>query len=62
MTPLEDEIQITVIATGFDGNARANRAPRVDTPNKSGKTIEFPVKNLDQDDLDIPSFLRRTFS
>ena len=59
---LEDEIQITVIATGFDGNARANQAPRTDTPNKSGKTIEFPVKNLDQDDLDIPSFLRRTFS
>jgi cell division protein FtsZ len=58
---LDDELQITVIATGFDGNARANRTPR-EAPSRPGKTIEFPVKGYDQNDLDVPPFLRRTLS
>jgi len=61
---LGEEVQITVIATGFDGQARSssgsqqaqsNRAPA----QQQGKTIEFPFRSFDKDDVDIPSFLRR---
>ena len=51
---MEDEVRITVIATGFD--AVSQRKPYVAGHRK---TIEFPVQRFDQDDLDIPSFLRR---
>jgi cell division protein FtsZ len=51
---MEDEVRITVIATGFD--AVSQRKPYVAGQRK---TIEFPVQRFDQDDLDIPSFLRR---
>jgi cell division protein FtsZ len=47
------EIQITVIATGFD--AAQKRQIRTD----SSKIREFPVPAFDGDDLDIPAFLRR---
>ncbi|MGQ9681103.1 MAG: cell division protein FtsZ [Anaerolineae bacterium] len=52
-----DDLQITVIATGFDSVARA----QMDKPARAGttKTIEFPVHAYDTDDLDIPAFLRR---
>lgn len=53
-----DELQITVIATGFDGATRA----QIDKPARApaaAKTIEFPVPAYDTDDLDIPAFLRR---
>jgi len=51
---MEDEIQITVIATGFDTVAKGRRRPEpVD------KMIEFPIRSFDDGDLDIPSFLRR---
>jgi len=52
-----DDLQITVIATGFDGVARA----QMEKPARAGnaKTIEFPVPAYDTDDLDIPAFLRR---
>jgi cell division protein FtsZ len=61
---LADELQITVIATGFEGNARTNTQQRPATPQakQQGKTIEFPLKSFDRDDLDIPSFLRRSSS
>ncbi len=49
-----DEIRITLIATGFD--AMSQRKPYVAGKKK---TIEFPVQRFDQDDLDIPAFLRR---
>jgi cell division protein FtsZ len=49
-----DDIRITVIATGFD--AISQRKPYVAGKRK---TIEFPVQRFDQDDLDIPAFLRR---
>lgn len=54
---MEDEIQITVIATGFDQVAKVQDKPpvRVGAP----KTIDFPVRPFDSDDLDIPAFLRR---
>jgi cell division protein FtsZ len=51
---MDEEIRITVIATGFD--AMSQRKPYVAGKKK---TIEFPVQRFDQDDLDIPAFLRR---
>jgi len=50
---LEGEIQITVIATGFNGMTR----PQVSLP--ASNIREFPVPALDGDNLDIPAFLRR---
>jgi len=51
---MEDgEIQITVIATGFDGVVK--RLPIAD----GAKIREFPIQSFDKDDLDIPAFLRR---
>jgi cell division protein FtsZ len=49
-----DEVRITVIATGFD--AISQRKPYIAGKKK---TIDFPVQRFDQDDIDIPSFLRR---
>ena len=51
---MDEDIRITVIATGFD--AISQRKPYVAGKKK---TIEFPVQRFDQDDLDIPAFLRR---
>jgi cell division protein FtsZ len=59
---LADEVQITVIATGFDTNGKSASVPAQRTTsgqNQKSKTIEFPLKNFDKDDLDIPAFLRR---
>jgi len=44
-----DEIRITVIATGFDGEIKQERRP----------TGELEIKPFHHDDLDIPAFLRR---
>ncbi len=53
---MDDSIRITVIATGF--NAAGQRRPQQAA---GRKTIEFPGQHIehDQDDLDIPAFLRR---
>ncbi|HNR97389.1 MAG TPA: cell division protein FtsZ [Anaerolineae bacterium] len=51
-----DEVQITVIATGFNADGRIQSRPFVVTPRK---TLDFPVRSTDGEDLDIPSFLRR---
>lgn len=56
---LSDQVQITVIATGFDANHKSVSLSSKPTRNPQSKTIEFPLKNLDKDDLDIPAFLRR---
>ena len=53
---LGDEVQITVIATGFNADGRIQSRPFVVTPRK---TLDFPVRSTDGEDLDIPSFLRR---
>ena len=47
---MEDEVRITVIATGFDGVARAQPLPENVKP--------FPTPAFDRDDLDVPTFLR----
>lgn len=48
----EGEVQITVIATGFD--VAEQKKPVV-----TKRPIEFPVRAFDREDLDIPAFLRR---
>lgn len=62
---LKDEVRITVIATGFQ--AQAKRLPGTGTGVATGnvvaapgkKTIDFPVRQFDREDLDIPAFLRK---
>lgn len=51
---MKDGIRITVIATGFD----AIKEQKLPTSEES-KTLEFPKRTYDRDDLDIPAFLRR---
>ncbi len=51
---MEDHIQITVIATGFDGTERRRPVAAA-----AKRPIEFPVRAFDKDDVDIPAFLRR---
>ena len=51
---MEDAIQITVIATGFDVAAKEVRRPEV-----MDKTIRFPVRRYDETDLEVPPFVRQ---
>jgi len=53
---LGDELQLTVIATGFHAEARAQPRPYAV---QARKTIDFPVRTYESEDLDIPAFLRR---
>jgi cell division protein FtsZ len=53
---LKETIRITVIATGFD----AVKDQRLPTSEEERRTLEFPRKTYDRDDLDIPAFLRRS--
>lgn len=50
---LNDELRITVIATGFDSMQGQQQ------PTTSSKTVDFPTRSYDTEDLDIPAFLRR---
>ena len=52
---MNEELRITVIATGFD------REERPESRSRSSKTIPFPERRSGEggDDLDIPAFLRR---
>ncbi len=52
---MDSEISITVIATGFDTVAQQHRPREA----RASKIREFPVRKFDNDDLDIPAFLRR---
>lgn len=62
---LKDEIRITVIATGFD-QATADDITSYDThteprsSEQSSRSSEYRVRTFERDDLDIPSFLRRS--
>jgi cell division protein FtsZ len=55
---MNDQIQITVIATGFEMDTAPRPAPRVSI---AGETKQEPAKQplFDNSDLDIPAFLRR---
>ncbi|HEY6042032.1 MAG TPA: cell division protein FtsZ [Anaerolineae bacterium] len=60
---LKDEVRITVIATGFHAQAKKQigggqlTGNLVAAPGK--KTIDFPVRQFDREDIDIPPFLRK---
>jgi cell division protein FtsZ len=55
---MQDEIRITVIATGFDATGQ-RRAASV-TPARQQKPFELKIAQLaGSDDLDIPTFMRR---
>jgi cell division protein FtsZ len=61
---LSDDIQITVIATGFDGHARslpsARHEPeaRITVEARQPVTVELPVQGNKEEEWDIPPFLR----
>lgn len=62
---MKEDLQVTVIATGFSAVAKhqANTGQGqavgnvVTAPGR--KTIDFPVRQFDREDLDIPAFLRK---
>ncbi len=62
---MKDDLQVTVIATGF--NSVAKRQVNVNQGQAVGnvvtapgrKTIEFPARTFEREDLDIPAFLRK---
>lgn len=60
---LRDEIQVTVIATGFSAMAKrqtgAGQAVGNVVTAPTRKTIDFPARQFDREDLDIPAFLRK---
>ena len=62
---MKDDLQVTVIATGFSAVAKRQTGAGqgqavgnvVTAPGR--KTIDFPVRQFDREDLDIPAFLRK---
>ena len=50
---MKDEMRITVIATGF------RPAEQLEQPEITDRSLDFPVRTFDRDDLEIPAFLRR---
>ena len=63
---MDDEVQITVIATGFEVAAQARKPvssarsfPAAVAHERSDKTVPFPVRTYNPDDLEIPAFLRK---
>lgn len=71
---MEDEIQITVIATGFETGAPRRRAlapaaataaraaGRVPDPAPAeAEAVDFPVRVFDPDDYNIPTFMRKHY-
>lgn len=68
---LQEEIHLTVIATGFDHqesedlpqyNQQRSNQPRQDSnrPQQAPPPNDYKVRTFERDDLDIPSFLRRS--
>jgi len=60
---IEDEIRITVIATGFDGSvavtSHADRMDRIRPGPSQPLVAPRPVERVDRNDYDVPAFLRR---
>ncbi len=60
---MKDEVRITVIATGFQSIAKRQAGAGVTQGNTVAapgkKTIDFPVRQFDREDIDIPAFLRK---
>jgi cell division protein FtsZ len=63
---MKDDLQITVIATGFSAMAKRQTGAGLAIGNvvtaPGRKTIDFPVRQFDREDLDIPAFLRKRVS
>lgn len=58
---LSDAVEITVVATGFDGVVKSGegRQPKLEGVRRHGGTIVFPLRPFDKGDLEVPRFLRR---
>ena len=56
---MENEIRITLIATGFDQNGTRSRSARASMTREEPESVEFAVSSFDEDDIEIPAFLRR---
>lgn len=57
---LQDEIRITVIATGFEKSTSKENIKKVEIGFGDNKKVEgFPNPNTDEGNLEIPAFLRR---
>ncbi len=56
---MEDEIRITVIATGFDQTGARSRSVRTPRRQEEPESVDFKVSSFDEDDIEIPAFLRR---
>jgi cell division protein FtsZ len=59
---MDDEVRITVVATGFDSTEprpRVSRAASAVHTAPTSEPVEFPMPAFDKDDLEIPAFLRR---
>jgi cell division protein FtsZ len=53
---LENEVKVTVIATGFDTSRTKNKSH--DTQEETAAEEDFETESFSGDDLDIPAFLR----
>lgn len=65
---MDGELRVTVIATGFEmaaearkpvANTAGNYPSAVAHHERSDKTVPFPVRTYNPDDLEIPAFLRK---
>jgi len=56
---MNDEIRITVIATGFDQSEPRSRPAGVPRRQEEPESVDFSSSSFDEDDIEIPAFLRR---
>ncbi len=56
---MNDEIRITVIATGFDQTGSRSRSKVGSRSDREPQSVNFPTSGFDEDDIEIPAFLRR---
>ncbi len=69
---MSDEVQITVIATGFDAKGKVLPKPAVVPHTRptttsaatgtDGKIREFPVRIVNPDDIEVPAFIRNAMN
>jgi cell division protein FtsZ len=61
---MKDEVRVTVIATGFEGFELLARSPQrvrrryESRPRVSGDDTDLRSLRVDEDDIDVPPFLR----
>jgi cell division protein FtsZ len=68
---MSDEVQITVIATGFDAKGKVLPRPTVVPQQRpaaaaatgtDGKIREFPVRIINTEDIEVPAFIRNAMN